>query len=137
MRKQVILGIFLAVSSAALAGSPQLYPTEDCNKATVQNDLNVCAGDNYAAADKALNETYRKLLVRQATAESTARLRSAQRVWIAYRDKECDSEVGPQKEGGSIWPMNMSICLEEKTAKRLHELTRQLDCSEGQNSCAQ
>jgi uncharacterized protein YecT (DUF1311 family) len=55
---------------------------------------------------------------------SKEQLRNVERAWIAYRDKECAFEVGEQKDGGSIWPMQMSNCLEQMTAARIRELTK-------------
>lgn len=126
--------VLLATTCAAFAEQP-LYPTQDCNKAVVQMEINMCAGANYESADRALNETYRELLAAQPDEQSRARLREAERAWIAYRDKTCASEVGPQEGGGSIWPMDMSTCLEAKTAARLRVLKRSLACPEGPNDC--
>jgi len=126
-------GIF--ASGATLAGTASLYPTEDCSKAVVQYDLNMCAGANDAAADKALNEAYKTLLARQPDRKSKARLRDAERAWIVHRDKECAGEVGPQEGGGSIWPMEMSNCLEQMTAARIRELTKLRGCAAGVSAC--
>src|SRR5579864_2525272 len=113
--KLSVVGAVLVSVGVAFAGEKALYKTQDCSKAVVQFDLNQCAGANADAADAALNALYRQLLKQHPDAHATARLKKSERAWIAYRDKQCASEVGPQADGGSIWPMEMSNCLEEKT----------------------
>ena len=110
-------------ATSALAGDKP-YKQEDCGKPTVQMELNECAGANYAAADKALNMLYRHVMALQKDSNSRMRLLALERSWIARRDKSCADEVGPQEEGGSIWPMEMNTCLQEKTDDRIRALER-------------
>ena len=111
--------------AGARAQSAPLYPVTDCSQLKVQMELNRCAGANYEASDTALNALYRKLMMtKEVDAASKERLREAERAWIAYRDKECAYEVGSQRDGGSIWPMEMSNCLEELTAARIRGLSK-------------
>ncbi len=132
----IVIGAVLLSAGASLAAGTALYKTQDCNKAVTQYDLDQCAGANADAADAALNVAYKKLLRLHPDVASVTRLRKSERAWMAYRDKECASEVGPQADGGSIWPMEMSNCLETKTAARLRELKHELDCPEGPLACA-
>ena len=127
--------IVVAGAGAVFAAEKALYRTEDCSRMQVQMELNQCAGDNAEAADKALNVAYQKLLKESHDAKAQASLKQSERAWVAYRDKECASEVGPQEDGGSIWPMEMSNCLEDKTVARLRELNHRLDCPEGPLAC--
>jgi uncharacterized protein YecT (DUF1311 family) len=129
MRTIVVLGAALIASTAALAGAA-LYPKQDCSKAVTQMDLDQCAGANDTAADAALNAFYKKLMAQASDAKAADALKESERAWIAYRDRECDREVGPREESGSIWPMEMSLCLEDKTASRLCELRRSNDLSQ-------
>ncbi len=118
-----VLAMMTALAAApAAAEDAAPYPVEDCSRFTVQADLNKCAAANLAAADAALNAVNRRLMAQQDDKASKDRLADVERAWLAYRDKECAFEVGPQHEGGSIWPMEMSNCLEQKTADRLREL---------------
>ncbi len=136
MRRLSFAAVLLAVSTlSARAADAPLYKAEDCGKFTVQADMNVCAGDNYAAADSALNRTYAGAMAQQDDAASKTALRDAERAWISYRDKECDFEIGPQADGGSIWPMEMSNCLEDKTAARIRELKAMGGCTAGVSVC--
>ena len=89
--------------------------------------MNQCAGDNFAQADKLLNEQYKRL--------ATCNLAKSQRAWLAYRDAECLFRVGPRDEGGSMWPMSQAGCLEELTKERSAHLARYLTCQEGDDTC--
>ena len=120
----------LALGAAgARAEEAAPYPVRDCGQLMVQMELNECADANRQAADAALNKVYEELMAQQSDASSKEQLKGAERAWIVYRDRECAFEVGPQQSGGSIWPMEMSNCLEEKTAARLRELTKLRGCS--------
>jgi uncharacterized protein YecT (DUF1311 family) len=129
MRKTVLAAIMTLCAAGAHAEDPRPYPVTDCGKFTTQMDLNKCAVDNLKSADKALNEAYQALVVKQDDAASKRRLTAAQRAWIAFRDRECVFEVGPQETGGTIWPMENSGCLEEITATRIRGLKQALSCT--------
>ena len=90
---------------------------------------------NLHAADAALNKVYQQVMAQQSDALSKEQLKDVERAWIAYRDKECAFEVGASAGGGSIWPMEMSNCLEEKTAARIRELMRLSGCTAGVSAC--
>jgi uncharacterized protein YecT (DUF1311 family) len=125
----------LLSEGAAGAQNAPLYPVKNCSNLTTQMELNQCAGANDEAADTALNKLYQQLMADQTDAASKQRLTGAERAWIAFRDKECAYEVGPQQEGGSIWPMEMSNCLEAVTAARLLEITKLRGCTAGGSAC--
>jgi uncharacterized protein YecT (DUF1311 family) len=123
-----------AVGAAAQDAAP--YAVKDCGQFTAQPDLNACAGANLKAADAALNDAYQALMTQQNDGASRRQLKDVESAWISYRDKECAYEVGPQQSGGSIWPMEMSNCLETMTAARLRELMRLRGCVAGASGCA-
>jgi uncharacterized protein YecT (DUF1311 family) len=137
MRTTVSILFILLATGAAAADSAPLYKTRDCGKEMVQADMNECAGANLAAADAELNRVYAKLMSEQGDQPSKDQLKDVERAWMAYRDKECAFEIGPQNQGGSIWPMAMDNCLQEKTDTRIRELKPLLDCAEGDPSCKQ
>lgn len=110
----------LAICALFFAYPPARADDATCDKATNQNELNACAQDNYAAADRTLNETYHSLTARL-DAAGKARLISDERGWIARRDGECKAEAA-QNEGGSIYPLVYFGCLTEKTKARTKEL---------------
>jgi uncharacterized protein YecT (DUF1311 family) len=128
--KIIALAAMMMLSAAgARAEDTQLYPVTDCGKFATQMDLNKCAVDNLKSADKALNGTYQALNAKQDGATSKQRLKAAQRAWIAFRDRECAFEVGPQEGGGTIWPMENAGCLEGITATRIRELKQAISCT--------
>lgn len=122
-----------ALSAVAQEAAP--YPIEDCGRFTPQMDMNKCASTNLEAANAALNKIYQQVVAQQSDGSSKEQLKNVERAWIAYRDKECAFEVGPQKDGGSIWPMEMSNCLEQMTAARIRELTKLRGCTAGVSTC--
>jgi uncharacterized protein YecT (DUF1311 family) len=114
----------VAVISSAACARDMLYPMQDCNRANTQLDLDQCAQANFEAADRRLNEVYHAAMDAAGDEGTRTQLRDSERAWIAFRDRECARQVGPREGGGSIWPMNLANCLEEKTAKRIRELRR-------------
>ena len=128
--RAAILAVMMTLSAAGVrAEEPRPYPVTDCGKFTTQMDLNKCAMDNLKSADRALNDTYQALMSKQDDAASKLRLRAAQRAWIAYRDRECAFEVGPQETGGTIWPTEFGGCMEQITATRIRELKQAISCT--------
>jgi uncharacterized protein YecT (DUF1311 family) len=125
----IALAVIMTLSAAGVcAEDARPYPVTDCGKFTTQMDLNKCAVDNLKSSDKALNVAYQALMAKQDDAASKRRLKDAQRAWIAFRDHECAFEVGPQETGGTIWPTEISGCLEEITATRIRALTQLRSC---------
>jgi uncharacterized protein YecT (DUF1311 family) len=132
----VIAAVMLALGAAgARAQNSPAYQVTDCGPLTTQMELNQCAGANYESADAALNVLYRQLMAQEGAAAVKRRLTDAERAWIVYRDKECAYQVGPQQEGGSIWPMEMSNCLQQLTAARIGELSKLRGCTAGVSAC--
>lgn len=128
--------IFFAFAIApAIAREPALYKTRDCSTLETQTDLNICAQANLDSANAALNAIYAKAMADQDDAKSKAQLKDLERSWMTYRDKECAWESGPQEDGGSIWPMEMSNCLEAKTAIRIRELRQKPACLASPQDC--
>src|SRR5512135_3179476 len=134
--KFIAMAMTLALGAASAGAEDAApYPVRDCGQFTAQMDLNECAGTNLQTADAALNKAYQELMAQQGDAPTRSLLKDVERAWMAYRDRECAFEVGPQKDGGSIWPMEMSNCLEKLTAARIRELTRLRGCTAGGSAC--
>ncbi|MGV8938097.1 MAG: lysozyme inhibitor LprI family protein [Allorhizobium sp.] len=102
----------------------------DCDNAMTQQDMNICAYKDDAAADAELNVQYK--LTKKAMAEIDANLDdqmkgaakallAAQRAWIAYRDAECEAQ-GFQARGGSMEPMLVANCEATLSRQRTTEL---------------
>jgi uncharacterized protein YecT (DUF1311 family) len=79
------------------------------DSAKTQADLNHCADNEYASADKKLNEVYQQVLKQYATDSAfIAKLKVAQRAWLAFRDAELQALYPAENkpaEYGSAWPM--------------------------------
>lgn len=107
---------------------------QDCADQT-QMGLDQCAGAAYKKTDAKLNAVYRQIVTRLANdADTKARLVTAQKAWIGFRDAECKFVAG-NAEGGSIYPMLVTQCRDALSQKRIEELSAQLDCQEGDLSC--
>ena len=106
----------------------------DCNNPMDQSTMNICADKDYRAADKKLNDVYSKVMTALDDAGYRAKLKTAQRAWIQYRDTECTFEVA-ENEGGSIYPLVYSGCLTRLTGARTKELQTYLACFKDADKC--
>ena len=125
--------MFLAVSFVLLSAAA-MADDADCSKAMTQMDMDFCAGKNFQASDKKLNDTYRDVMTALGDKNYQAKLKAAQRAWIAYRDTECTFEVA-ENEGGSIYPMVYSLCETKLTDARTKELQSYLACFKDAEKC--
>ena len=107
----------------------------DCAHAVNQNDMNVCAQQDFQKSDGRLNAVYRKL-VGKLDAREKEQLKTAQKAWLAYRDAECTYTVR-NNEGGSIYPLVWSGCLTTQTEMRIKQLQAHLDCADNKDSCTE
>jgi uncharacterized protein YecT (DUF1311 family) len=100
-----------------------------------QAGMNICANEDYKAADAKLNKTYIEIMKRLSDdADGRKLLQAAQRSWIAFRDAECNFSTA-DSQGGSIHPMLVSGCLQGLTEARTEQLGSYLNCEEGDMSC--
>jgi len=120
------------VISFALAGLLLAAQPLNCDEARTQADLNQCAALEADQADADLNRIYPQVVAAYAemdrdgeTKEGVARLRAAQRAWIAFREAEC-ALAGYQALGGSLEPLLVSGCEADLTRRRTAELRRML-----------
>jgi uncharacterized protein YecT (DUF1311 family) len=114
MKTLCVLLPLLFLATAAHAGV-------DCKNLVSQNDMTQCAEDDYTTADKAMNKAYQHLMSTLGEESRKAKLRSAQRAWIAFRDAECTFDSSAM-EGGSGEPMLFAGCVAEETRKRTKAL---------------
>jgi uncharacterized protein YecT (DUF1311 family) len=123
--------VFLLISFQGLAQDSAQYRA--CNeKAKTQMEMNACASEEAARADTELNEVYRKLLTQAASQqEAVAKIKAAERAWIAYRDAYMDAMYpakNKQAEYGSIYPMEADLLrakLTQRQVTALKELIQQ------------
>ena len=84
----------------------------------------VCLNHEYAAADKDLNATWKRVMSEHPSGGDRdvhrAEIRTAQRAWIAFRDADCEaaSKIGIPK----YWEANRVNCLIAHTQARTEAL---------------
>ena len=133
-RMPLIIAVGALVVCGAIASPAAAVPPK-CNDQSNQMELDVCADQEFKAADTALNRSYSEIQKRLADdADGKKRLTVAQKAWIGFRDAECDFQTFNSKDG-SIYPMIVSECLTAMTKKRTEELKVYLNCEEGDLSC--
>lgn len=119
----------LALSVAVLA-LPVAAQEVDCAEAVTQMEMNICAEEEWQAADAELNSTYQEVMaeMKQMDADlpeelqgAEVALRDAQRAWISYRDANCTA-AGFKMRGGSAEPLLVYGCLRSLTETRTQEL---------------
>lgn len=127
----MLCGCVLLLDAPTSAQQPQ----PDCKEPQTQADMTICAGQDLADADKALNAQYQvtRRVLKERDADASTELKGgvealvkAQRAWLAYRDAQCAS-VGFQARGGSMEPMLISMCEADLTRKRTAELKALVD----------
>ena len=126
-----LLFVSLLASLPAFAQDSAQYRA--CNeKAKVQAEMNACASDEAARVEAELNRVYQKLLSQVASQpEATAKIKAAERAWIAYRDAYMDAMYpakDKQAEYGSIYPMEADLLrakLTQRQVTALKELLQQ------------
>jgi uncharacterized protein YecT (DUF1311 family) len=99
------------------------------NAAKTQAEMNSCAGAEAARADKELNDVYAQVLAKAASVpEAAAKVKSAERCWIAFRDAYIEATY-PAKdkhmEYGSMYVLNVGLLRAKLTRQQvaaLHEL---------------
>jgi uncharacterized protein YecT (DUF1311 family) len=107
----------------------------DCANAMVQSDLNICAAQDWQAADDQLNAVWPKALAALKAADADLpdelkggekALLEAQRAWITFRDAQCKAEGYPMR-GGSAEPLLVYGCMSVLTRERTEALARIAD----------
>ena len=91
-----------------------------CQMPSSGADETQCFIDASEKADLELNQLYKRVQI-ALQGDDLARLKSAQRLWIQFRDANCEAEHGLYT-GGSAAPMVQFACLEAVTRHRTEEL---------------
>lgn len=75
-----------------------------CNPEGNQAELNQCSYDRYQAADKQLNATWKKLMAKfKDDKTATAKLKTAQKAWIVFRDAEIEAMFACEAQDRTCW----------------------------------
>lgn len=115
----------VAAALIALAGSGGAM-AKDCD--STQEAMNVCAADEFKAADKELNTLYKTQMDYLKDPKTQSAFKDAQRKWIALRDADCLYQVGPREDSGSIWALLQYSCQTEQTKVRIEQLKKYVAC---------
>jgi len=123
------------------AGDPPV-PEWNCNDPQVQQEMNWCAGRDFAVADERLNAQWQETaaVMKARDAEFAASgageydtregffesLLEAQRGWLRYRDAHCRTD-GYTARGGSMEPLLALSCKARLTRMRTEELRELVD----------
>ena len=128
-------GLFIPVFLACLLASANGRTEENCHKtASIQNEMNLCAKADAKKADAELSAVYAKLMAK-ASPQGQTRLHAAEEAWLVYRKRQCEFDSFGTS-AGSIHPMIVSECYRFYAIQHAEDLRRQLDCDEGNLSCA-
>lgn len=85
----------------------------------VTSNMLACIGEELEKQDARLNSAYRTL-TSQLNAERKQQLVAAQRLWIQYRDANCQFYADP--EGGTLATLSANQCVLDETSQRASEL---------------
>ncbi len=112
-----IAGVLL-FAACAFAQEKEDIPDPECDGGTAE--MVRCLAEATAKWDKRLNEAYREALNdKEAPKEQREQLRKAQRLWLQYRDANCEYYALGE---GSISRLNAGSCLFDMTKARAKEL---------------
>lgn len=127
---------FLLCLLSLPAVSQEKGPADACEqKAQTQADLNKCSSDRLAREDAKLNRVYQELLAKvKNDSVATAKIRSAQRAWIVFRDAQMRSlfpAEDKQARYGSSYGMCAAVAQAQLTSERTQMLEGMLHPNEG------
>ncbi|HPY39880.1 MAG TPA: lysozyme inhibitor LprI family protein [Thiolinea sp.] len=135
-----MMKIFLRIALLTFLSMTYAQATETespfkCNPTGNQSELNQCAFDDYTAADKKLNYTWKQLMNNfKADKTATAKLKAAQKAWLVFRDAEIDAMFACDTKEDNCWgsmePMQRfyekAALTEARTARLQHYLNKGL-----------
>ena len=101
------------------------------DRAKTQTEMNACANEEAVRVDADLNDVYRKLLSKAASRpEALAKIKAAERAWVAYRDAYIDAMYpanDKQAEYGSVYPMEVDLLRAKLTGQQVAALRALLE----------
>ena len=120
----------LALATAVLMSAclPNAFAADDYSRqfsacmdtsGGVTSNMVDCYNEELTRQDARLNEAY-KMTMSAFSAESKTRLRDAQRLWIKFRDADC--EIYYTLSGGTMDMLNGADCVLSMTKKRADDL---------------
>jgi len=133
MLRAVFFALIVLVPIASWAGDGI-----KCNDGGNQLELNACAIDDFAKADKELNQTYQSLIKKDADDPLfISKLRLAQKAWLAFRDADLEARFACSEDNvricwGSMYPMSFFYRKAELTRERTKHLQQILKDGRGE-----
>jgi uncharacterized protein YecT (DUF1311 family) len=104
-----------------LTDGPVSTSQDPCPGASTQEELNICAAKRFRMADDEMNRVYERIRLGLAS-DRRVMLVQAQRVWMKYRDLDCQAEAKFKR--GSLAPTRQGFCLRDITEDRTKDLIR-------------
>jgi uncharacterized protein YecT (DUF1311 family) len=129
----IVAAALLLIAQAGAILAVDASPSDECADAQDQHSLNMCALEDYQAADVELNQQWAETAaaMKEADAELDREhdkqpgyyetLLEAQRAWLKYRDAHCLVDSFSFR-GGSGQPMVDSFCKANLTRMRTEQL---------------
>ena len=122
----------VSISALAIASTfANAQHANECGNAATTIEVGECLRDQFSEADSQLNEAYKEALRVTGSMESfgnreknslVGSLRSAQRAWVVFRDRECEFHYDLAYPGTAA-ALDSVICKVRVTRARTAELT--------------
>ena len=136
MRANVWMGaVGLGLAMGPALAQPKA-PAVDCTKASATSELNICAEQDWAREDAALNAVYKRVLAKIAASDQgepygakswDKALRDSQRAWVAFRDTDCKGLVPFDWTGGTGTTGAVLGCMSRTTKERAKDLRERFE----------
>jgi uncharacterized protein YecT (DUF1311 family) len=121
-KSSLLISLVLVGSVSAVHANEDFFTSSysRCMDGTVSTfDMIECIGSELEYQDGLLNENY-KTLMQTLTPNRKESLKKTQRLWVQYRDANCDFYLDP--DGGTLARLQASECVLNMTARRANEL---------------
>jgi uncharacterized protein YecT (DUF1311 family) len=129
IRCLICLAALVCLAEQAVAGGE----TVDCSR-VAERQVYACSVSQYEAADRDLNDVYRKVMADQQNEASRGKLKAAQRNWLQFRDNECTFETA-EYEGGRLEDPTYRMCRTKLARARTKQLRDTLECQKDAGTC--
>jgi uncharacterized protein YecT (DUF1311 family) len=113
-----VLGLFLVAVSPSIAQQKE-QPEGKCCCTTY--DTGQCLVSVSGRVDAELDDTYQKALKRWNQPTHSDKLKEAQRLWLSYRDANCEAEQLTY-DRGTMGPNAWAFCHIRLTRQRIEEI---------------
>ena len=113
--------LLTAPAAAQTSAAPLSATFQTCldKSGGVTFEMRECISAEYERQDQLLNRNY-KALMADLTPERKKQLQTAQRLWLQYRDANCQFYADP--DGGTLAGIAAADCVLQMTANRAREL---------------